>query len=127
MKIISILVLGANKEFGASLKEYFETLPDITLSGVEADFAKGLDAVAGQSPDLVLIDTVFLDMDTVDAVRRIRAVNDRTKVCLLTLFENGDFNNLVQATGVDGVVARTHFVEKFKELVDQLFAVEQRS
>ena len=122
MNKITTLVIGANQEFAGSVKEYFQSLPEIEFLGVTSEIEPGLNAIKTKVPDLVLVDSAYLDTDTIKLTVRIREISRTTKICLLTLFEDEYYDRYAAEQGVDGVIPRNLFEERFEKTLRQLFS-----
>jgi NarL family two-component system response regulator LiaR len=90
MDKISILIVDDHGVVRQGLRTYLELLDDIEIVG-EAE--NGFDAVEQArllQPDIVLMDLEMPQMNGVEATRQILALNERTKVIVLTSFTDDD-------------------------------------
>lgn len=121
MKKIDVLVLDANQDFVKSLSDYLTTVKSIDTVRIEHQVDDMLRKVRSQKPDLVLLDSGFLEKHSAQLIDDIRESNPRTKVCLLSVFEKDTYQQYAIANGADGATSRLNFEQQFEEVVNQLF------
>jgi len=68
------------------LRGYLETLPEFTVVAEAASGEDALTLAAEHIPDVVLMDLIMPGMDGVETTRRVKKINPRTQVVVLTSY-----------------------------------------
>jgi DNA-binding NarL/FixJ family response regulator len=92
--------------FRDGLRAMFESEPDIELVG---EAATGLEAVALASqllPDVALMDIQMPDLDGIEATRRVLAASPKTRVLVVTMFEDDDSVLAAMRAGARGYTVK---------------------
>jgi DNA-binding NarL/FixJ family response regulator len=80
--------------------------PDIEVVGEAADGASGVRVVTEREPDVVLLDVRMPGMDGLEAARRILAAGLRTRVVVLTTFDEDEYVTAALRAGVSGFLLK---------------------
>ena len=80
--------------------------PDIEVVGEAADGAAGVALVTRLQPDVVLLDVRMPGMDGLEAARRIVAAQLRTRVVVLTTFDEDEYVAAALRAGVSGFLLK---------------------
>jgi DNA-binding NarL/FixJ family response regulator len=103
---IRVVIADDHPLFRDGLRAMFESEPDIELVG---EAATGLEAVvlAGRVlPDVVLMDIKMPDLDGIEATRRVMAESPKTRVLVVTMFEDDDSVLAAMRAGARGYVLK---------------------
>jgi DNA-binding NarL/FixJ family response regulator len=88
--VITVLLADDHQMVRAGLAALLATTDDITVVAQAADGREAVAAVAGEEPDVVLMDLSMPVLDGVDATRLILAEHPEVKVVVLTSFSDRD-------------------------------------
>jgi DNA-binding NarL/FixJ family response regulator len=91
--------------------------PDIEVIGVAQDGAEAVELVAKKSPDLVLMDLKMPGLNGVEATRRICAQFPRTKILVLTTFDDDEWVFDAIRAGASGYLLKDTPREKVIEAI----------
>jgi DNA-binding NarL/FixJ family response regulator len=103
---IRVILADDHPLFRDGLRAMFESEPDIELVG---EAATGLEAVALAGrllPDVALMDIKMPDLDGIEATRRVIAESPKTKVLVVTMFEDDDSVLAAMRAGARGYVVK---------------------
>jgi DNA-binding NarL/FixJ family response regulator len=103
---IRVIIADDHPLFRDGLRAMFESEPDIELVG---EAATGLEAVAlaGRlKPDVALMDIKMPDLDGIEATRRVMAESPKTRVLVVTMFEDDDSVLAAMRAGARGYVVK---------------------
>ena len=90
MDKISVLIVDDHGLVRQGLQTYLELLDDIEIVGEAENGLEAVQQVRILQPDIVLMDLEMPEMNGVEATRQILALNERTKVIVLTSFTDDE-------------------------------------
>jgi DNA-binding NarL/FixJ family response regulator len=103
---IRVIIADDHPLFRDGLRAMFESELDIDLVG---EAATGLEAVALASqllPDVALMDVQMPDVDGIEATRRVLAASPKTRVLVVTMFEDDDSVLAAMRAGARGYMVK---------------------
>ena len=103
---IRVMIADDHPLFRDGLRAMFESEPDIELVG---EAATGLEAVALAGrvlPDVALMDIQMPDLDGIEATRRVMTASPKTRVLVVTMFEDDDSVLAAMRAGARGYVVK---------------------
>lgn len=103
---IRVIIADDHPLFRDGLRAMFESEPDLELVG---EAATGLEAVGlarRLKPDVALMDIKMPDLDGIEATRRVMVESPKTRVLVVTMFEDDDSVLAAMRAGARGYVVK---------------------
>ena len=89
--MIKILLADEQTILTEGIKSVLETCPDFKVVGIAQDGAEAVKLCESLKPDVVLMDIRMPNMNGVVATKRIKEIDDRVKIIVLTTFDDSDY------------------------------------
>jgi DNA-binding NarL/FixJ family response regulator len=91
MSALTILIADDHTLFRQGVKSILEKYADMKVVGEAADAQHAVQQVKKLKPDLVLLDISMPGLSGLDIIPRIQKANPRTKVLILSMYENEEY------------------------------------
>jgi DNA-binding NarL/FixJ family response regulator len=104
--ILRVLCVDDQRAFKDALRLAIGTEPDMTCDATASTVEEGLQVLATNDIDVVLMDLDLPDMDGIEGTRRIKATFPGVRVVVLTAMADIETFVRTMAAGADGFVAK---------------------
>jgi DNA-binding NarL/FixJ family response regulator len=102
----TVMIVDDQTLFRRGLIKLLETDPRIEIVADAANGAEALEKIAKKAPDLVLVDIKMPVMDGIEATRRIVSEYPKTRVLVLTTFDNDGYVVQALRAGASGYLLK---------------------
>jgi DNA-binding NarL/FixJ family response regulator len=106
MSKIRVLIVDDHAILREGIRALLAAHDDIEVVGEAADGREAVEKVHQLTPDVVLMDVAMPLMDGLEATRRIRKGNPKTKVLILTQYDNKEYILSSIKVGASGFVPK---------------------
>jgi DNA-binding NarL/FixJ family response regulator len=103
---LRVLIADDHPLFRDGLRAMFESEPDLELVGEAATGLEAVDLAGRLLPDVALMDIQMPDMDGIEATRRVIAASPKTRVLMVTMFEDDESVLAAMRAGARGYVVK---------------------
>lgn len=121
---IRIIIADDQSLIRDGLKTVLDLEDDLEVIGTAANGIEAFEAVKRLEPDILLLDIRMPEMDGVECVRNVKSVCSRTKVIMLTTFNDDEYIISAIAAGACGYLLKDIEVENLIEAIHD--AVEDK-
>lgn len=119
---IQILIADDHVFYREGVRALLKNLPDIAVIGEASTGEEALARAVELEPDVILMDLKMPDMNGIDATRRIHETNPKTRVLVITMFDDDDSVFAAMRAGARGYLLKDADRD---ELIRAIFAVER--
>lgn len=120
--MINLAVIDDQNSMVNTLRFLIEAIPDIFLVGCASNGEDAIRIVEQHQPDVVLMDISMPVMNGIDATKIITQRFSKTKVILLTGYDNQQFRHLAIKAGADGYVSKLTDLDNINLAIDLVAA-----
>ena len=106
MDTISILIVDDHPVFRSGLRVLLELQTGLLVVGEAGTAEDALRLASELQPDVILMDIGLPSMNGIEATRRIKAVNPRIQILMLTMFQDDDSVFAAVRAGAQGYVLK---------------------
>ncbi len=107
MKKVKILLVDDQSLFAQSLQTFLNNYaPDMTVLGIASNGQEACDFVAGNTPDVILMDVRMPVMDGVEAVKHIKSSFPLVKIIMLSTYDEDEFVRNAILAGASGYLLK---------------------
>jgi DNA-binding NarL/FixJ family response regulator len=118
--MVTVLIVDDQPGVLDALRQYFAVEPDIRIVG-EATDGRIAVALAGElQPDVVITDIRMPNLGGIDSIPRLREVTPRSKVIILTIYDDPTTRAQAVAAGASAFVAKQDHAEVLLDVVRQV-------
>lgn len=115
--MIRVLIVDDQELFRESLKVVLSVSPGIEVSGAASGVAEALSAAARLRPDVVLMDIRMPGMDGVEGTRLFKERYPKTKVIVLTTFDDDEYVFGALKNGASGYLLKGSSISELSEAI----------
>jgi len=117
LSMTRVVVIDPQPAVRAGLAMLLRTEPGLVPVGVASGAHDGLELVAHQRPDVVLLDPQLLDGDGLGTCRRLRALDHAPRVVLYTAGGDPSLGVTARVAGADGLVDKAAPAQELFEAI----------
>ncbi len=89
--MIKVLLVDDQQILAEGIRSVLETSSEIQVVGIASDGVRAVDCCVELKPDVVLMDIRMPNMNGVVATKRIKELDERIKIVILTTFDDSDY------------------------------------
>jgi DNA-binding NarL/FixJ family response regulator len=103
---IEILLADDQELMRMGFRMVIESQADLLIVGEAADGRQAVEAAVGLSPDVVLMDVRMPELDGIEATRRIIESDSKTRIIVLTTFDEDEYAYAALRAGASGFLLK---------------------
>jgi DNA-binding NarL/FixJ family response regulator len=125
--LIRVLIADDDDLMRAGLVELLTNDPKIEIIGEASNGTEAVERTRQLAPDVVLMDVRMPDLDGIEATRELTRADPRTKILILTIFEDDDYvfgalragasGFLLKRTRPEALIAAVHTIARGDSLL----------
>ena len=120
MEAIRVLLVDDSPDFLESASGFLSRHTRIHVVGCARGGEEGVRLARELTPDVVLMDWAMLDLDGLQATRRIKARPPAPRVVIVTFYEEAELRAAATDAGADAVVGKSQFTDDVISVIETL-------
>lgn len=104
---LKILLVDDHKLVRAGLKLLIENDASLEVVGEASDGSQALQEIAEKKPDVTILDIAMPEMDGIQCIKEIKNRGLRTKIIVLTMYEDENYIKEVMLAGADAYIKKS--------------------
>ena len=104
--MVRVLVVDDHAAVRASLAAFLDVDPSLEVVGEAGDGREAVEATSRLKPDLVLMDVRMPVLDGIEATRQVKAARPRTRVVLISAYEEDELREAGLAAGAEAFLLK---------------------
>ncbi|NNG20127.1 response regulator transcription factor [Naumannella sp. ID2617S] len=121
-ELIRVLVVDDDSLVRNALSGYVTRAAGLRLVGTCRDGRHAMEVLADTAVDVVLMDVRMPEIDGIEVTRRLRANGDRTRILVLTTFDEDKLMLAALAAGANGFMLKDSAPEAITEAIQVAYA-----
>jgi DNA-binding NarL/FixJ family response regulator len=101
-----ILLADDNQSFRGTLKAILALQPDLEIVGEATTGHEAIRQVSELNPDVLVLDIRLPDIDGLEVLRQLRQAGDKTRVVILSLWDNVEYRRTAIERGASAYVVK---------------------
>lgn len=101
------MIVDDHEVLRTGTQQVLETAPDISVVGQADDGERAMAMVRELDPDVALLDIRLPDIDGIDLARRLNEHHPRTRIVILSAFDDDDYIRAALSAGVTGYLLKS--------------------
>ena len=121
--MVRILITDDHRLVRAGFKKILEEEDDLQVVGEAGSGAEALDFVRNHDVDLVLLDISMPGENGLDVLPRLKQLNPKLHVLMLSMYAGEVFAGRAQAAGADGYLTKESAAEELVNAIRKILAI----
>ena len=117
MKKPTLIIVDDNQTFRQSLILLITIENVATVIGKASNGVEFLELLAGQKPDLVLMDIDMPEMNGIDATRKALEIMPELKIIVFSMYGNEEYYTKMKQLGVKGYLLKSCHIDEFEKAI----------
>jgi NarL family two-component system response regulator LiaR len=121
---IRILICDDHNILRKGLRSLFDAMEGLQVVGEASDGREAAEKARLTSPDVILMDLLMPEMNGVEAIRQIKKEGSKTKILVLTSYNDNDLIMAAIQSGIDGYILKTSSPEELVDAIRKVYRGE---
>jgi two-component system response regulator FimZ (fimbrial Z protein) len=104
------------------VSQFLDADPELKVVGQSGDGIEGLEMILSEDPDLAVLDLELPGIDGLSVIRRIRKLNDRTRILVLSGKSEQAVAGHARVVGANGYFEKGRDIKEFLTVVKMVLA-----
>lgn len=115
-----VLIVDDNYDHALGIRELINIESNYEVVGTAASAEIAINLVKKYRPDIVLVDMNMPEMDGITAIQEIRKIADKTKIIVVTGYDDSDLIFRAMKVGAKGYILKTMAASQLVTAVDEV-------